>query len=805
MVGRSLKASLEGIEQAKVALTDKGWSQEELAGRVGRERQTAIKFFSGKPIDRKIFVQMCQELELDWKVIADLPVVFNPYVPPEFSAHDIDELVQTLRHQVAPIIRERCGTMRVLDMSQPIELGSIYTSVNILERITGRRGLDLAELVRDVSPEALDPTLFNPEKFERFCLGDIRERRIPGLEAVQQFSKLMILGKPGAGKTTFLKHLAIQCMGGIFLGAKQAVVGATIGVNYSEKELLFKPPTLTSTASLLQGILEAGKGLILLDGLDEVREADNSSVLRQIRDFSQQFSQNQFLITCRIAAREYTFEQFTEVEIADFDDRQIADFSNKWFHSKNDPVKADRFLERLRADPPILELATSPLLLTLLCLVFEDSGDFPANRSELYKDGVDVLLKKWDAKRNIERDQVYKRLSLRRKEDLLSQVAYITFQAGNYFFKQKEAERHINQYIQNLPSASADPETLELDSAAVLKSIEAQHGLFVERARGIYSFSHLTFHEYFTARKIANSCNPYTMTDPELQGLAQHLTERRWREVILLTVGMLEDAGALLQLLKQQTDVLMSGDEQLQHFLVWVAEKSSSVNVPYKPAAVRAFYLDRARALEIDHTHDLPFRRHLAPILDRALARAIDRALALDLALDRALDRARDLALDLALALARAIDRALALDRVLDRALDRALTRALALALDLDRALALALDQALQRKLQALKDQLPNRENRENFEQWWEANGQAWAEQLRAVMIEHRNIGHDWQFSLEQTELLKQYYDANLLLANCLNRECYISREVRQEIEATLLLPIRAIEGKPLDIIKNQI
>jgi hypothetical protein len=75
-----------------------------------------------------------------------------------------------------------------------------------LEKITGRRGLDLAILMGDA----------NPENFERFCLGDVRERRVPALEAVEKFSKLMILGKPGAGKTTFLKHLAIQCIGGTF-------------------------------------------------------------------------------------------------------------------------------------------------------------------------------------------------------------------------------------------------------------------------------------------------------------------------------------------------------------------------------------------------------------------------------------------------------------------------------------------------------------------------------------------------------------------------------------------------------------
>ena len=63
-------------------------------------------------------------------------------------------------------------------------------------------------------------------------------------------------------------------------------------------------------------------------------------------------------------------------------------------------------------------------------------------------------------------------------------------------------------------------------------------------------------------------------------------------------------------------------------------------------------------------------------------------------------------------------------------------------------------------------------------------------------MIKYRNIGHDWQFSNKQKELLRKYYFANQLLTQCLHRECYVSREVRQEIEETLLLPISEIEKR---------
>ncbi|GAB1541120.1 hypothetical protein NUACC21_37900 [Scytonema sp. NUACC21] len=124
----------------------------------------------------------------------------------EAKSFSVNELVQTARENIHDSIKERCGTMRVLDMTQPIGLDDIYTSVNILEKIIGRRRLDIAELLQNISLK----------NFERFSLGDVREKRVPGLEAVNKYSKLMILGKPGAGKTTFLKHLALQCIEGKF-------------------------------------------------------------------------------------------------------------------------------------------------------------------------------------------------------------------------------------------------------------------------------------------------------------------------------------------------------------------------------------------------------------------------------------------------------------------------------------------------------------------------------------------------------------------------------------------------------------
>ena len=95
-------------------------------------------------------------------------------------------------------------------------------------------------------------------------------------------------------------------------------------------------------------------------------------------------------------------------------------------------------------------------------------------------------------------------------------------------------------------------------------------------------------------------------------------------------------------------------------------------------------------------------------------------------------------------------------------------------------------DDVLRQALQALQSQLPT--DREEFYQWWENHGEEWTKELRQVCIDRRNIGHDWQFTKEQAELLNQYYAANLLLVECMNRS-YVSKQVREEIESTMLLP----------------
>ncbi len=481
-------------------------------------------------------------------------------------------------------MKECYGTMHIWRMSSPVSVADVFTRVNVLN-----------------TPSAFcsDPK----ERLEKIfrgeaSFGEALEQGKDGVDAVRNTQRLFILGKPGAGKTTFLKHVTFKAIEGelnyipVFIPLKSFSESGISLFDFILGE--FECCGFSDARAFVENLLKEGKAILLCDGLDEVNKEKGlrNRVIQELIRFSETFKDNKFIITCRIAASEYHFEDFVYVEMADFNESQIKTFVYKWFTGNYQT--ADKFLREFDEirNKRLLDLAKNPLLLTLLCIGFEETLSFPSRRSEIYEEAIDALLRKWDASRGIKRDDIYRELSLGRKRQMFARIAYETFKKGEYLIEQEHLGEKIVSYLKNLPQS--DPEE-KIDGVAIIKAIESQHGIFVERTQGIYSFSHLTFQEYSTAKYIVSNIHKGALKDL----IRDHFTDENWREIFLLTAEMLDDAGEFFEMFINILDEFAGKNERLVRLLNR-AEEADKIKIEAKPFEKRiaVIYLTLETALD---------------------------------------------------------------------------------------------------------------------------------------------------------------------------------------------------------------
>ncbi|MFB2969203.1 ribonuclease III domain-containing protein [Aerosakkonema sp. BLCC-F183] len=210
-----------------------------------------------------------------------------------------------------------------------------------------------------------------------------------------------------------------------------------------------------------------------------------------------------------------------------------------------------------------------------------------------------------------------------------------------------------------------------------------------------------------------------------------------------------DEATQVLWQMKGEIDSLVNDNEEFQKLLTWVKQKSLPVDSSYKPRKVRAFYLALIRIL------GSAFARNFDPTRGGSQARQFATNFS------RANDIANDIALDLAFKANPHLSPANVLASIS----------------------VINFEPELKQALQKLQAEMPDpKEEKESFDTWRKANGENWLKELRLA------IGHNLQFSDKQKDLLKQYYDANKLLLECIGA-ANVTSEVKEEILESLFLP----------------
>ncbi|KAM3094074.1 NACHT domain-containing protein [Phormidesmis sp. 146-35] len=526
----------------------------------------------------------------------------------------------------------RHGILKVLGMREPVTLESVYAAVRFLDD-RALRGFE--------SVEALE------EAYRLAARRSFQGKDCPkqdGLTVVNERQYLMVLGGPGAGKSTFLRRMGLEALKGkrgtykhscipVFIDLKEFNTGEINIEKTIAKE--FRICGFPSPEESTQKLLQQGKLLVLLDGLDEVATGRMNEAISKIQNFVDLHKQNRYIASCRVAAYRHNFRLFTDVAMADFDNEQIKQFIDNWF--RQDPDIAKDCWQKLNSDEhsAAKELTQTPLLLTLVCLLYQRSRKFPTNRSTLYERALRVLLEEWAAEKGIPQDDLYKGLDTKRKEMMLAEIAHDAFQQNRLFSTRREIADQIEQLLKEML-----PDEKGIDGSAVLRSIEVQHGVLVERADGIYSFSHLTLQEYLTAQHIDDQRQIEKL-------VTEHLTESRWKEVFILVAGLMRGGADELLLLMEKEAQTYLNTTKLKALITWSDQSTAGSAENSKPSAKRVAALFLALNLAPDHASDrdrsLAFARTLVRTLN--IVRALDNR-ELDLAFDLEPDLNLDLALD---------------------------------------------------------------------------------------------------------------------------------------------------------------
>ncbi len=354
--------------------------------------------------------------------------------------------------------------------------------------------------------------------------------------------RLVILGNPGAGKTTVLRKLFLKAV-------QRAIADSTsiIPLFISLPELAESNKTFQQYLPILLGNMgiddryadvlwqeiQRGQAFLCLDGLDEVSSKQREKILAWINEQAAEQG-NIWIIGSRFS--EYRSGQLQQGQFSEWElqplttelrrelaQRLLPEIYKHLHSSKTSPRRLpSSFIKALENHERAITWGKNPLLLSLAAIVFVDVGKLPASRAQLYRQVIDAVLKMRlkDSQRRTTICIVASALALK-----LKRLKRRTFSREMLF--RLLAEIRASQ-IENWST-----ETIAQD---IINS-----GLLEVVAENIYGFWHQSYQEYLAATDLAQmflSSNEATCKDArELAWEKRRYSQ--WVETLRLLIGVL--------------------------------------------------------------------------------------------------------------------------------------------------------------------------------------------------------------------------------------------------------------------------
>jgi predicted nucleotidyltransferase/DNA-binding Xre family transcriptional regulator len=382
-------------------------------------------------------------------------------------------------------------------------------------------------------------------------------------ECLSLHRRILIRGEPGSGKTTALRHAARAYALAQIANSrspKQSRIPLFVRLaDFAKARELDRDMTLVRfvvTHTLRDGSpeywaevqrnieVELGRGncIVLLDGLDEVGgEGDSSNLLRR---FVNRFSQNQFVLSSRIIgldAGPWRKLGFVTFQVARWRADDIRDFAVRWYadrlpSGRKPPKKqlgqqAQELAAGILTNRAILEIASNPLMLTILAALHHANAALPRRRIDLYAKIVEVMLETWEKSKRVALpgDPLHG-IVLEAREFcwLLARFALAMQRDGRILRPRWWVTDFARQFLMEQMAFPVDQ--VKEQSERVVRYLCERTGLLVERGDGVFGFWHRTFQEYFASRGLLLEAEG---GDDLVKLLRPFLFHPQWEEVVV--------------------------------------------------------------------------------------------------------------------------------------------------------------------------------------------------------------------------------------------------------------------------------
>ena len=307
-------------------------------------------------------------------------------------------------------------------------------------------------------------------------------------------SHIVILGHPGAGKTTSMKFLCQSLLYGNSIpqhltfpilvrcrdlntvdeqSAESILIDHIfnlLGLNVQLPANLADPKTKSDEKErqslrerLVLAVLDQLGVVLFIEGFDEITNPNvREGMLRQLRAFASRLDRCLMIVTSRTGEFAYKLENTVEYEIVPLTTEQIFQFACKWLN--NTEAAAD-FCKRVQSSP-FADTMIRPLTLAHLCAIYERVGKIPDKPRTIYRKVVNLLLEEWDQQRSVHRRSKYGNFEVDRKFEFLSHLAfYLTTKLHQTVFTDANLEKAYGEIFANFG--------LTVSERLVRKSVES--------------------------------------------------------------------------------------------------------------------------------------------------------------------------------------------------------------------------------------------------------------------------------------------------------------------------------------------